>query len=89
MATFCAGCSMAAGSLVPSHVVVACESRLLLEESLRTLDQLVDTARQQRGRGWPLEPDVELERRMERRLEVRARAEAGEVTGQQPRPLMH
>ena len=50
MATYCAACSIASGSVVPSHILVDCEQRVLTEEGLRALDQLYDAADDQHRR---------------------------------------
>ncbi|EKX31106.1 hypothetical protein GUITHDRAFT_122687 [Guillardia theta CCMP2712] len=62
MATYCAACSMASGSLVPSHILVDCEQRVLTEEGLRALDQVYDATGDELRRMRLRDPPAALRR---------------------------
>ncbi|EKX31107.1 hypothetical protein GUITHDRAFT_122688 [Guillardia theta CCMP2712] len=65
MATYCAACSMASGSLVPSHILVDCEQRVLTEEGLRALDQVYDATGDELRRMRLRDPPAALRRQTE------------------------
>ncbi|EKX40047.1 hypothetical protein GUITHDRAFT_113785 [Guillardia theta CCMP2712] len=86
MAMFCVGCSLASRKLVPAHVIVGCESRVLLEERLRQLDEAHDAVCQQLESNEQAELGVSFERTVRRRLlEEELRAETREVAACQLR----